>query len=103
MTTDLGNQWSSTKPKFFDHSIIKDPQSMMDFITNILESSTEYSIVATDLTGKILLWNEGARRIYGYEPKEVIGKVNMNILFIKSLFNKVSDIGRTGIRRIEEC
>ena len=34
------------------------------FLNSILESSTEYSIVATDLAGTILAWNEGARRIY---------------------------------------
>ena len=29
---------------------------------NVLESSTEYSIIAADPEGKVLLWNEGARR-----------------------------------------
>ena len=52
----------------------------MDFITNILKSSTEYSLIAKDLDGKILLWNEGARRLYGYEPEEVVGKVNASEL-----------------------
>jgi PAS domain S-box-containing protein len=69
-----------TKPKLFDTAIIGDPQAAMDFITNILESSTEYSVIAKDLTGKILLWNEGARRLYGYEPDEVVGKMNSSIL-----------------------
>jgi PAS domain S-box-containing protein len=41
---------------------------------NVLESSTEYSIIAADPEGKVLLWNEGARRIYGYAPEEIIGK-----------------------------
>src|SRR6188768_2532365 len=50
------------------------------FLKNILESSTEYSIVGKDLTGKIELWNAGARRIYGYEPEEVIGKANSSVL-----------------------
>src|SRR6266851_4526301 len=68
------------KPKLFDTSIIGNPQAAMDFITNILESSTEYSVIAKDLTGKILLWNEGARRLYGYEPDEVVGKTNSSIL-----------------------
>src|ERR1700746_2544268 len=71
---------SEEKPKLFDTSIIGNPQAAMDFITNILESSTEYSVIAKDLTGKILLWNEGARRLYGYEPNEVIGKANSSIL-----------------------
>jgi PAS domain S-box-containing protein len=41
---------------------------------NILESSTECSLIATDTEGVIVLWNEGARRLYGYEPDEIIGK-----------------------------
>ncbi len=68
------------KARLFDSSIIGTAQEAVDFITNILESSTEYSVIAKDLTGKILLWNEGARRLYGYEPDEVIGKVNSSIL-----------------------
>jgi PAS domain S-box-containing protein len=68
------------KPNLFDTSIVSDPQAAMDFIANILESSTEYSVIAKDLTGKILLWNEGARRLYGYEPDEVVGKMNSSIL-----------------------
>ena len=70
----------SVPAKLFDTAIIGDPQAAMDFITNILESSTEYSVIAKDLTGTILLWNEGARRLYGYEPQEVIGKMNSAIL-----------------------
>ena len=68
------------KARLFDGSIVSSPQEAVDFITNILESSTEYSVIAKDLSGKILLWNEGARRLYGYEPNEVIGKLNSSIL-----------------------
>ncbi len=64
----------------FDSSIIATAQEAVDFVTNILESSTEYSVIAKDLTGKIVLWNEGARRLYGYEPDEVVGKANSSIL-----------------------
>src|SRR5579884_4031114 len=44
------------------------------FVCNVLDSSTEYSLVATDPDGVIVLWNEGARRLYGYELAEMIGK-----------------------------
>ena len=66
--------------KLFDTSLVGSPQQALDFIGNILESSTEYSVIGKDLDGKILLWNEGARRIYGYEPEEVVGKANSTIL-----------------------
>ncbi len=68
------------KAKLFDGSIVGTAQQAVDFITNILESSTEYSVIAKDITGKIVLWNEGARRLYGYEPDEVVGKANSSIL-----------------------
>src|ERR1700689_4367093 len=71
---------AETKPKLFDNALIGDPQAALEFITNILESSTEYSIIAKDLDGKILLWNEGARRLYGYEPAEVIGRMSASLL-----------------------
>src|SRR5437667_7431119 len=66
--------------KLFDSAIVGTTEQALDFIGNILESSTEYSVIAKDLSGKILLWNEGARRIYGYEPDEVVGKAFSDIL-----------------------
>ncbi|MFP5306379.1 MAG: PAS domain S-box protein, partial [Gammaproteobacteria bacterium] len=45
-------------------------------LDNVLQSSTEYSIIAQDLQGLILTWNEGARRLFGYSAEEVVGKGN---------------------------
>jgi PAS domain S-box-containing protein len=50
------------------------------FLNNVLESSTEYSIIAMDLAGMILNWNEGARRIYGYNAEEMVGRRNASLL-----------------------
>jgi PAS domain S-box-containing protein len=81
MTAQAG-PLNNEKPKLFDSSIVSTAQQAVDFITNILESSTEYSVIAKDLEGKILLWNEGARRLYGYEPGEVVGRANSSILHV---------------------
>jgi len=70
----------SAGTRMYDASILSGPQAAIDFITNVLQSSTEYSIIGKDLDGKIRLWNEGARRLYGYEPHEVVGKANAEIL-----------------------
>jgi PAS domain S-box-containing protein len=48
-------------------------QEYASVLSSILDASTEYSIVATQLDGTFLLWNEGARRIYGYEANDVMG------------------------------
>jgi protein-histidine pros-kinase len=66
--------------KLFDSVIVGTGHEAIDFIVSILESSTEYSIIGKALDGTILLWNEGARRLYGYEPEEVVGKANSAIL-----------------------
>src|SRR5579863_2856754 len=66
--------------KLFDSTVINEAQEAVDFIANILQASTEYSIIGKDLDGNILLWNEGARRLYGYEAEEVVGKANSAIL-----------------------
>ena len=56
------------------------PADAMDFVETVLEASTEYSIIGKGVDGTILLWNEGARRLYGYEPEEIIGKANADLL-----------------------
>src|SRR5437667_1575879 len=84
------------KTKLFDSTIVGTSEQALDFIGNILESSTEYSVIGKDLDGKILLWNEGARRIYGYEPEEVVGRANSSILHV------AEDIAAGQHRRIME-
>jgi PAS domain S-box-containing protein len=86
--------------KLFDSAIMGTTQQALDFIGNILESSTEYSIIGKDLNGKILLWNEGARRLYGYEPEEVIGKENSSILHVPEdvAAHKPEEIMATALR-----
>ena len=58
----------------------RDLTNATNFLNNILESSTEYSILAKDLSGNILAWNEGARRNYGYSAEEMVGKANSSVL-----------------------
>ncbi|RWY67681.1 PAS domain S-box protein [Rhizobium sp. WSM1325] len=46
----------------------------------ILKSATDYAIFTFDQQGFVLSWNAGARRILGYEEKEIIGR-DARILF----------------------
>src|SRR6266852_6877941 len=78
----IGTKEGNMATKLFDSAIMGTTEQALDFIGNILESSTEYSIIGKDLNGKILLWNEGARRLYGYEPEEVVGRKNSSILHV---------------------
>ena len=57
----------------FDAAAFESPEDAVDFIAGILESSTEYAMIATDEHGAIVLWNEGARRLYGHALADVAG------------------------------
>ncbi|NVM21731.1 MAG: PAS domain S-box protein [Desulfobacterales bacterium] len=51
-----------------------------DFQTNLIESSID-GIVATDNTGNIVLFNEGAEKVFGYKSEDVIGKMDVADLY----------------------
>jgi len=74
-----------------------------NFLNDVLKSSISYSIIALDLDGNILIWNEGAKRNYGYTADEVVGKKNASILHalediesgrVKAMFDEVLKIGK---------
>lgn len=63
-----------------DSEAVGGPERRLNFLSSLFESSTEYAIIAVDPDGKILLWNEGARRQYGYEAEELVGKADSSVL-----------------------
>src|ERR1044072_6662032 len=71
---------NKTDNRLFATDEIVQKHDVKEFLANLFQSSTEYSIIGKDLDGEILMWNEGARRIYGYNPEEVVGKANSSIL-----------------------
>lgn len=46
----------------------------------MVDSVRDYSIFATDTTGRIVSWNSGAERLFGYSKAEVLGQ-SASILF----------------------
>ncbi len=75
-----GRELSMPSPLFDAAFVGGSPKDALEFIVSILQSSTDYSLIGKDLDGSIVLWNEGARRLYGYEAEELLGKVTSDIL-----------------------
>ncbi len=48
-------------------------EQTLQFQATILANVQE-SVIVTDLQGKIIYWNEGAQRIFGYSASEMLGK-----------------------------
>src|SRR6185369_11172019 len=45
-----------------------------ELFRRLVLSVRDYAIFALDATGHVITWNEGAQRIKGYAPNEIIGK-----------------------------
>jgi PAS domain S-box-containing protein len=69
------------EPTLFDALVGQNPQDALEFLVSIVQSSTDYSLIGQGLDGRILLWNEGARRRYGYTAAELLGKASSDILY----------------------
>ena len=54
--------------------IIREFAETKSDLDNILQSSIRYSIIGKDLGHRIMSWNEGALRNYGYTADEILGR-----------------------------
>jgi PAS domain S-box-containing protein len=50
----------------------------------VLDASTQVSIIATDLRGRITLFNRGAEEMLGYDAREMVGRESLQILHLAS-------------------
>jgi PAS domain S-box-containing protein len=64
------------------------------FLNLVLDSSTEYAIVALDLEYRVTLFNRGAELLFGYAPAEALGR-SPRELFL--------DVERYGRNVLQEC
>ncbi len=49
------------------------------FLNSILDSATEYAILALDFYGKIIEFNTGAERLFGWKKEDVLNRENVGI------------------------
>ena len=54
--------------------VMREFSETKNLLDNVLQSSIKYSIIGKDLEQRILSWNEGAHRNYGYTEEEILGK-----------------------------
>jgi PAS domain S-box-containing protein len=61
-------------------SLEREIKRRLSFEENLIESTLD-GIIAVDRQGLVVLFNQGAARITGYPPEEIIGKRNVNDLY----------------------
>jgi two-component system NtrC family sensor kinase len=72
----------------------KELQEAYDFMNQIIRSSPN-SIMATDMTGNIMIWNRAAEETLGYSANEVIGKMNIRKIYNEGMARKVMQMLRS--------
>ncbi|MBU4075204.1 MAG: PAS domain-containing sensor histidine kinase [Euryarchaeota archaeon] len=58
-----------------------------DFLRAVFENLTGYGVIAADFDGNVIAYNEGAHKIYGYAPEEIINKENIIIFYTKEFID----------------
>ncbi|MCK6530144.1 ATP-binding protein [Myxococcota bacterium] len=82
-----------------------------DFLNRVLDAAADHFIIATDARGRVLTFNRGARRIFGWADEDVIGRLGLGELLrfddgadLSALLERVRSAGEfraelTGARR----
>src|SRR5690606_33032069 len=76
-----------------------------DFLERVIDSSVD-AIVSADLSGKILVFNRAAARIFGYDPSHVVGRMNVKALYpaggARTVMRHILDLDHGGAGRLED-
>jgi two-component system NtrC family sensor kinase len=61
---------------------VQEIRKRYDFEHELIQTSID-GIIANDRSGKLILFNEGASRIYGYSPEEAVSRVHVTQLYLE--------------------
>ena len=97
----LKNRDNSTRLWTFNNVLVSDNNDLSTVVCNaidindrynlvtsrklmddILQAASEVSIIATDLSGRITVFNSGAEKLLGYTAQEIIGKQSVHIFHL---------------------
>jgi len=76
LSGEEGNALMSVQDITEEKKLQEQLQRTKDFFENLIQSSVD-AILAADMRGRIIVFNEAAERISGYKAEEVIGKMNI--------------------------
>ena len=75
-----------------------------DFLERLIDSTVD-GIICADMRGNVLIFNQGAARLYGYSPAEVIGKLPVWKLYpegvARAIMSELRSADHGGVGRME--
>ncbi len=69
-------------------SLENELRSTKEFLERLIDSTT-YAIVAADITGRLILFNKGAERLFGWAEAEILEQMNLSDLFSEGLAGRL--------------
>jgi PAS domain S-box-containing protein len=80
-------------------------RSTKEFLERLIDSTVD-AIIAADLRGNIILFNQGAERLFGYRARDVIGKMPVGALYedggAKQVMRMLRSTSYGGVGRLEQ-
>ncbi|HET7503294.1 MAG TPA: PAS domain S-box protein [Kofleriaceae bacterium] len=80
-------------------------RSTKEFLERLIDSTVD-AIIAADLRGQIILFNQGAERLFGYRARDVIGKLPVWELYepggAKQIMRMLRSTSYGGVGRLEQ-
>ena len=80
-------------------------RSTKEFLERLIDSTVD-AIIAADLRGQIILFNQGAERLFGYQARDVIGKLPVWELYEagqgKQIMRMLRSTSYGGVGRLEQ-
>lgn len=77
-----------------------------EFLERLIDSTVD-AIVAADLAGTVILYNQGAERLFGYAAGEVIGVMHVSALYEEGVAQQIMRMLRStsygGVGRLEQA
>ena len=91
--TDIHRKITGAIDSLFDITEQKRAEAAAMRLASLVRSSRD-AVVAKDLNGIITDWNQGAQRIFGYKPKEIVGKSILTLIPRERHFEESEILGR---------
>jgi PAS domain S-box-containing protein len=86
------------------HKLQEELMHTRNFLGRLIEASVD-AIVAADLRGRIILFNAGAERLYGYKREDVVNKLSVAQLYpgdgARNVMRMLGSEERGGVGRLE--
>jgi PAS domain S-box-containing protein len=80
-------------------------RSTKEFLERLIDSTVD-AIIAADVRGRIILFNQGAERLFGYRARDVIGKIPVWELYAeggaKQVMRMLRSTSHGGVGRLEQ-